>query len=328
MFNFSAYSNFVSGEGLPLLPAAPGSLELYMAGQDQVRLIWDNVSNNESGFTIERAEHYPWGPMQWLKVTATDVTMADETLPDPTRFYAYRVRADNAAGHSGWAEAGPITGIALKSVTFSQTAGSPGLSMVNIERDNGNGAYVGPHWLDSNLNGQIDAGVAPVFINGTIENKNGTPADPTDDELRFPIAYVRSTPGAPVTMQVDLDVFFGGTVNTDWQVRGTGGGFTFTLVGNITEGGSGISATFVADAPLGETIDSRMLRINWEVSLNAGGNWFSAGRSANWLYVTGSTTEDEASETVLHLGGEGAKDCGRGMSEMIREMPSTTIGRW
>jgi hypothetical protein len=94
------------------------------------------------------------------------------------------------------------------------------------------------------------------------------PLDPDDDELHFPIAYVRSLPNDPVTMQVDLELSFGGNVDTDWLVRGSGGGLNFTLVGDIAAAGAGITATLAANAQLGETIDSRMLKIDWEVSLN------------------------------------------------------------
>jgi len=101
---------------------------------------------------------------------------------------------------------------------------------------------------------------------------------------------------------------FGGAIGTGWKVKASGGGFTFAT----TDIAAGATASLTSSEALPETIDSRKLKITWQMSLDGGTNWFTIGETENQLYVIGAQQLAggpalEAYETVLHLGSEGAK---------------------
>jgi len=55
---YSLYSNFVNADGSAAVPGAPGNLSATPFNDSTgsgVRLLWDNDSDNESGFTIQRS---------------------------------------------------------------------------------------------------------------------------------------------------------------------------------------------------------------------------------------------------------------------------------
>ncbi|HRX07190.1 MAG TPA: fibronectin type III domain-containing protein [Kiritimatiellia bacterium] len=85
---------------MPSLPAAPPSLAATWMGGGTVMLTWQDLSKNEDGFEVWRRE----GDADWtaLARTGADATgLLDEGVQADS-LYAYKVRAFNAWGNSGF----------------------------------------------------------------------------------------------------------------------------------------------------------------------------------------------------------------------------------
>ena len=79
---------------------APSGLSIAQVGPDQVLLRWNDASETETGFRIERSTNgVNWIPVG--AVGANTTNMIDDDLFVDTTYY-YRVRAFNGAGQSGW----------------------------------------------------------------------------------------------------------------------------------------------------------------------------------------------------------------------------------
>jgi hypothetical protein len=86
------------GTEIPQPPAAPAALVAIAGGADAIGLTWNDLSDDEERFDIERRA--PGG--SWSRVHSVGdgvTTFADAGL-DPAATWAYRVRACNAAGCS------------------------------------------------------------------------------------------------------------------------------------------------------------------------------------------------------------------------------------
>ncbi len=83
------------------LPAAPTNLHMVTFGLDFIRIAWTDNSDNETGFGIDfrMGSSGEWQP---CAVVGANVTTMEHTALLPGVFYAYRVRAENAAGVSAW----------------------------------------------------------------------------------------------------------------------------------------------------------------------------------------------------------------------------------
>jgi serine protease len=88
-------------------PVAPGQLSLQLPSLGRVDLAWADLSDNESGFEIERRRGSDsWRPL--VTVGANTTTYSDTSvLRDET--YSYRVRAVNSAGSSAYSNVATIT---------------------------------------------------------------------------------------------------------------------------------------------------------------------------------------------------------------------------
>jgi hypothetical protein len=94
---------------MPTPPAAPQSLLASLTGAGQVDLSWQDLSDNESGFEVWRAEGSP-GAWAILAQTGANATGHLDDSVSPATLYAYKVRAFNRWGHSGFSgEAGVAT---------------------------------------------------------------------------------------------------------------------------------------------------------------------------------------------------------------------------
>ena len=91
---------------VPTLPADPTSFTATAAGPIRVDLAWQDVSDNEDGFRVERSTN----GTSWttLTTTAPDVT-SYATFVAPNTHYYFRVRATNGAGDSAEAAAEVVT---------------------------------------------------------------------------------------------------------------------------------------------------------------------------------------------------------------------------
>jgi hypothetical protein len=88
-----------------LLLAALAALFLTVFASAQVTLSWDDNSDNEAGFEIERAV----GDGQFAAIgrVGPNVTSFVDSTIAPATTYRYRVAAWNDAGKSGWSTSAP-----------------------------------------------------------------------------------------------------------------------------------------------------------------------------------------------------------------------------
>ncbi len=99
----SSYSNIAEAttDKVVTVPVPPSGLELEARSPSRMRITWQDNSDNETGFEIQRQN--PDNETQWMNVTTMDANQTiyfhdglNHTWP------AYRVRAINGAGASDW----------------------------------------------------------------------------------------------------------------------------------------------------------------------------------------------------------------------------------
>ncbi|MBN1673980.1 MAG: lamin tail domain-containing protein [Kiritimatiellae bacterium] len=89
-------------------PAAPANLAATAASQTRVNLTWQDMSDNETGFKIDRRQS---GLSAWVRVgepAANQTSYSDTGLPAGTEFY-YKVKAYNADGNSPYSAVAAAT---------------------------------------------------------------------------------------------------------------------------------------------------------------------------------------------------------------------------
>jgi len=98
----SGYSNTASATTLAALPAAPSKLTATTAASPpRIRLQWQDNSNNESGFNVERSTD----GVNFTQIATVGPgirTFSDTGLGTKKVRYYYRVRAYNNSGNSGY----------------------------------------------------------------------------------------------------------------------------------------------------------------------------------------------------------------------------------
>ena len=87
-----------------LSPDAPDSLQAMPVSFSRIHLTWQDNSDNEDGFKIERAPDIDGilGNFEKIATVLTDTTSYNDTGLSPGTAYNYRVYAYNSAGNSGF----------------------------------------------------------------------------------------------------------------------------------------------------------------------------------------------------------------------------------
>jgi hypothetical protein len=97
----------VSGEAPTEPPTSPTNLVATATADTEINLSWNDTSDNESGFELERSmDGASYGPIASLGANAT--SYADAGL-DPSTTYFYQLRAVNSVGSSSWISASATT---------------------------------------------------------------------------------------------------------------------------------------------------------------------------------------------------------------------------
>ncbi|RKZ56928.1 MAG: hypothetical protein DRQ44_16285, partial [Gammaproteobacteria bacterium] len=95
----SLYSSEISGTTLLLPPDAPSNMVFSLVTENSMRISWQDISNNETNFEIQRSLTAGTG---FIEVgTPTDSYFDDSGLDEDVEYF-YRVRAVNATAPSAW----------------------------------------------------------------------------------------------------------------------------------------------------------------------------------------------------------------------------------
>ncbi|GAB3249340.1 hypothetical protein GCM10027347_06370 [Larkinella harenae] len=100
----SPYSNVANAQTPDVPPTAPAQLTAKAITPNQIELNWGDVSDNESGFELERAASATGAFKKVADLSPNTVSYQDKSLTDNTQ-YCYRIRAINAAGPSAYTDA-------------------------------------------------------------------------------------------------------------------------------------------------------------------------------------------------------------------------------
>ena len=90
------------------VPEAPAELNAEAVSSSQINLSWQDLSNNEENFKIERRPE-AGGSWEILQQVGADVTTVYDTNLDANTTYYYRVNASNSAGSSAYSNVASAT---------------------------------------------------------------------------------------------------------------------------------------------------------------------------------------------------------------------------
>ncbi|GEM_PF-4880451 len=126
-FGNSAFSNEASATTREGLPDTPTNLIATAVSTTQINLTWNDNSNNEMQFRIERK--IGSGAFAFLTNKAAGSISHSDAGLTPNTTYTYRVRAENNAGSSGFsneatAATGPTIARSPSSMSFTATPGN------------------------------------------------------------------------------------------------------------------------------------------------------------------------------------------------------------
>jgi uncharacterized protein YvpB len=98
------YQIWVANEGMPgnQPPAIPGNLQASAIDATNIRLIWQDNSNNETGFDVYEGS---------LRVATKEANSISVTIGNlrPSSTHCYRIRAYNSSGTSAWSNEACVT---------------------------------------------------------------------------------------------------------------------------------------------------------------------------------------------------------------------------
>lgn len=141
--NVRDYFTVLKGVGAPEPPAAPENLAAISTGTSTIDLTWEDHSNNESGFKIERKTGTE-GVYEEIAVVDSNATSSSDSGLTASMTYYYRVRAYNAGGDSDYSNEA--------NATTSTPNNGPILIAKNSQwKYEASGADLGVAWREANF---------------------------------------------------------------------------------------------------------------------------------------------------------------------------------
>ncbi len=216
------------------VPPAPSGLSASAQSASSVGLVWNDNSNNESGFKVERrrADNAASAFAQ-ITLLAADTTSFLDTGLDAATAYDYRVRAFNGAGDSPYSNVftvttlappppapSPPSGLALtvnssSSITLRWTDNSTNETAFRLERSAGNDrGFSEMATVAADTTSYRDTGLAPAthyFYRVRAANATGSSAySNTANATTSPAAVAPAAPSSlsatasSVSLRIDL----------------------------------------------------------------------------------------------------------------------------
>jgi len=205
-------------------PSAPGGVRVTAVAPDAIELTWQDNSDNELGFVIERTQDYG-RRYATVAVLAADATSYTDSKVLPGRAYRYRIQAFNPAGRSGRAYSRflrlipPLTphdlaaaGVSPSEIrlTWGDVAGGP--TGFRLERSLDGVMFETVADLGATERGYTDAGLAAStsYHYRVIAYNVVGASDPS------PVASATTAP-AEVTYSGPVVITSGGTYSGNWE---------------------------------------------------------------------------------------------------------------
>ncbi|MEO9870151.1 extracellular catalytic domain type 1 short-chain-length polyhydroxyalkanoate depolymerase [Ekhidna sp.] len=162
-------------DGTPTPPASPSDLNATSNGLTSINLLWDDNSNNEEFFILERSEEDESNYTEIAVISSNTTSYTDQGLISATTYF-YRIKAQNAVGVSPYSSSvSASTDNEVTLQTIEQTSGSGILSYFNF---NDMGQSFTPSFsgeivsIDVNLVNTISGSTLRIFSGNTV---SGTP---------------------------------------------------------------------------------------------------------------------------------------------------------
>ncbi len=244
--------SWTTGNGTSItaeVPAAPSGLTAT-PGTTSIELSWNDNSDNETGFSIERT--ITGGFFALIGNTAADVTTFTDDNAAPGIEYTYRVRAYNNDTLSAYSsEANAM--IEIASITapsgLSATAGETSIDLMwtdnsdnetgfNIERSASGGAFTVIGSAAANATSYIDmdvmAGILYVY-RVQAENNDTVSAYSSEANAMIEIASINAPSGLSATVNgtsIDLIWTDNSDNETGFNIERSSGGGAFAVIGS------------------------------------------------------------------------------------------------
>lgn len=151
-------------------PVAPTSLIVSLTGPTATQLTWNDASNNETGFSIERKPLN--GNFTYIGSTAADTAAFPDAGLAPDTVFVYRIRALGNGGNSPYSNEATTATLVTPPTNVGVTAAGPGQLRVmwtnasqsvtgfKVERKEANGGFIRIASVDNDVTQVVDSGLA------------------------------------------------------------------------------------------------------------------------------------------------------------------------